>query len=151
MTAFDALDALAAALVGAEFGSLVTWHPMIAKPSQYTGGDAQPDPARPIVPGLLAIVTWKPLTESAGVTDGLPGGNRGGISSFDVSLDFATVVFEDPAHPGTVNLPRAGDIIELAEEDEYAQNRFIELKRICDDGSMRAICYGTAVAAREAA
>jgi hypothetical protein len=143
MTVFDGLDQLASSLVGDEFGSPVIWHPRAALPSIYTGGDDKPDPARPDGISLTAIVTWKPLTETAGVTDGLPGGNRGGASTFEVSIDFATEDFEDLTQPGTFNLPRVGDIIELT--DEYEQNKYVELKRICDDGSMRAICYGTAV------
>jgi hypothetical protein len=149
MTVFDDLDAAMATIVGEEFGSLVTWHPMAAKPSRYTGGDAQPDPARPIVAGLTAIVTWKPLTEAAGVTDGLPGGNRGGISSFDVSIDIAVDDFADPMNPDHFLLPKPGDILELTEE--YDDNRWVEIKRAADDGSKRAIFYGTAVEASEAA
>ena len=147
MTAFDDLDARMSAIVGAVYGSLVTWHPMAAKPSVYTGGDAQPDPARPIVAGLMAIVVWKPLTVAAGVTDGLPGGNRGGISSFDVSIDIAVDDFADPA-TGDLNLPKPGDIFFLSEE--YDENSWIEIKRAADDGSKRAIFYGMAIPATEA-
>jgi len=150
VTSFDTLDAHVASIVGAEFGSLVTWHPMVAKSSsRYTGGNAQPDPDRSAVAGLIAIVVWKPLTESAGVTDGLPGGNRGGISSFDVSIDIA-VEDLDPLNQGTVNLPKPGDIFELAVGDAYDENRWVEVKRVANDGSKRVIMYGMAVGASEA-
>lgn len=145
MTTFDAFDAKMAAIVGSIFASHVTWHPMLAKASKYTGGDAQPDQARPVVVGLNAIVVWKPLTETAGVTDGVSGGNRGGISAFAVSIDIAVADF---TAGGEITLPKVGDIFELSEE--YDENRWVEIKRAADDGSMRAIFYGTAVTASEA-
>ena len=94
-------------------------------------------------------MVWKPLTESAGVTDGLPGGNRGGISLFDVSIDIA-IEDLDPLNQGTVNLPKPGDIFELALGDAYDENRWVEIKRVANDGSKRAIMYGMAVGASEA-
>lgn len=144
---FENLDEYIAGIISDEFASGVIWHPMIVSGNVYTNSDVIPDPNRPIVSGLTAIATWKPLVMSPGSTDSMQGTDRGALSTFDVSLDFSVSDFEDPNFPGNFDMPRKGDIFELVEE--YEGNRYVELKLSGDDGGKRVIFYASAVAARE--
>ena len=138
-TYFDALDQQMSVAVGEAFGEPVTWRPMVAPRNLYTRGSSAPDPVRPIVIGVNAIITWRPGISSPSATDPMQGTQRGALESFDVAID---VLVSDFPSGG---LPREGDIFEFSRP--YYDNPFGVVARQLNDGTARAVFFCLGVGA----
>jgi hypothetical protein len=135
MSVFDELDAMVSAATDELLGSKVTWRPSRIVGGGYTNGTTKPDPTRPIREDLTAIVTWRPVTVEMGNSP-----EQGGVLGFAVAVDFDQSQFRIPgSEPPAFEVPRKGDLLEL--EDEYQDNRLVQIEKPGDDGSERLIYY----------
>jgi hypothetical protein len=131
MSEWDQLDAVLSRTMGEKLNEPVDWHPML----KATGGvyvevaGGRPDTGRPIVEGLVAIVTWAP--------DGLPT-IEGQVSDGTLLVDFETAIFD---YLGSK--PIKDDWLILPEQN--VDERVVSITRIGDDGSGRFYCWCSVV------